>query len=146
MLYMIREELAHRTISRLFGAYDVVIVDTVLERSAPDAPLPFSPQGTLRKVVQSVANTSGLNVVPFAPNDDGISPDDGPMALHVLAGLHALDDTTTERMNSWIGHYSSIKQASAQRLLVLTDSVFIKDEPYDWAANPRVAVVFIEGS
>ena len=146
MLYMIREELAHRTISRLFGAYDVVIVDTVLERNAPDAQLPFSPQGTLRKVVQSVANTSGLNVVPFAPDVNGSSPGDGAMALHVVAGLHALDNAATEQMNSWIFDYSSIKQAAAQRLLVLTDSIFIKDQPHDWASDPKVAVVFIEGS
>jgi hypothetical protein len=147
MLHIIGHELAHRTIARLFGAYDVVILDTHLEPEAEGAKFPFSPaQSTLRDLVQSVANTSGLNVVRFEPDDDGVSPDDGPMALHVLVGLHALDDREAERIEGFIRHYSSVKNAASQRLLVLTDSVFVRAEPHGWATDPRIAVVHIEGS
>jgi hypothetical protein len=147
MLYVIGENLAHRTIARLLGAYDVVILDTHLEPREEGAKFAFSPaQSSLRNLVQGVANTSGLNVVRFAPGDDGVSPDDGPMALHVLVGLHALDDREAERIEGFIRHYSSVKNASSQRLLVLTDSVFVRAEPHGWAVDPRIAVVHIEGS
>jgi len=146
MLYLIAETLAHRTIARLLGAYDVVIVDTALEPEEEGSKFPFSPaQSSLRKLVQSVANTSGLNVTPFAPDDSGVSPGDGPMALHVIVGLHALDDRDAERIEGFIRNYSSMKNASPQRLLVLTDSVFVREEPHGWAADPRIAVVHIEG-
>jgi len=147
MLHIIGHELAHRTIARLLGAYDVVILDTALEPEEEGSKFPFSPaQSSLRKLVQSIANTSGLNVTPFAPDDSGVSPGDGPMALHVVVGLHALDDLEAERIEGFIPHYSSMKNASSQRLLVLTDSVFVRGEPHGWAADPRIAVVHIEGS
>jgi len=147
MLYLIAETLAHRTIARLLGAYDVVIVDTALEPEEEGSKFPFSPgQASLRKLVQSVANTSGLNVTPFVHDDSGVFPDDGPMALHVVVGLHALDDRDAERAEGFIRNYSSMKNASSQRLLVLTDSVFVRGEPHGWAADPRIAVVHIEGN
>jgi len=147
MLHIIGHELAHRTIARLLGAYDVVILDTALEPEEEGSKFPFSPaQSSLRKLVQSIANTSGLNVTPFAPDDSGVSPGDGPMALHVVVGLHALDGLEAERIEGFIRHYSSMKNASSQRLLVLTDSVFVRGEPHGWAADPRIAVVHIEGS
>jgi len=147
MLYLIAETLAHRTIARLLGAYDVVIVDTALEPEDEGSKFPFSPgQPSLRKLVQSVANTSGLNVTPFVHDDSGVLPDDGPMALHVVVGLHALDDRDAERVEGFIRNYSSMKNASSQRLLVLTDSVFVRGEPHGWAADPRIAVVHIEGN
>ncbi len=145
MLHIIREGGAHRTIARLLAAYDVVVLDTALEHRK-ESKLAYSPiEPSLRDLVQGVANTCGLNVVPFSPDEDGVSPGDGPMALHVLAGFHALDDATADRVSSFMRHYSSIKQTAAQRLLVLTDSIFIRNEPHEWAADPKIAVVHVEG-
>lgn len=147
MLYLIGHNGAHRTIARLLGAYDVVVVDVPLERGKEGDRFAYSPvDHALRTLVQGVANTSGLNVVPFSPDDDGVSPDDGPMALHVLSGFHALDDAEADRVSGFMRHYSSIKQTSSQRLLVLTDSIFIRNEPYDWTADSKIAVVHVEGN
>lgn len=148
MLHIIGHELAHRTIARLFGAYDVVVVDTRLKSEEDEgAAFPFSPAQTVfRDLLRNIAHASGLDIVRFAPDENGASPGDGPMALHVLVGLHALDEGEAERMHGFVRHYSSVKNAAAQRLLVLTDSLPVRAEPHGWSADPRIAVVHIEGS
>lgn len=146
MLHIVSADLAHRTIARLFGAYDVVIVDLPMIVAPKGARLPYQPADMpLANLVEGIAQQTGQNVVAFAPSEDRLVAGGDPLALHVLAGLNHLDDERRSGIIKAIAGYPREKEAATQRLLVLTDSLFLSDEPHGWAASPDVALVHIEG-
>ncbi len=145
MLHIVPEENLHRTVARLYGAYDVVVVDLPLV-AAPDGRWNFQPfEPTLRNLVNGVANYGGFNQVEPMLVEGRLPKDDHENALHVVTGLHETPEDDRLSVLGMICRYSRIKSHPGQRLLVLTDSVTRLDSPQPWAHQRDIAIVHVQG-
>jgi hypothetical protein len=144
MLQLISRNVApHRTIARLLGAFDVVVVDLPLI-VGKDAWRFVSPD--LPDLLTGIQNHVGLNPRALRPETLGRDLSEADQTtMHVVDGLHSHGSLHGAVLMDAISGYALRKNHPAQRLLVLTDTLFVSDEPSPYVGSPDVAYVQIEG-
>jgi len=145
MLHIVREDNLHRTITRLFAMYDVVVIDLPLERDDKSR-WNFHPfERSIRNLINGISNYGAFNQVEPMLVAGRIPKDDHENALHVVTGLSALSTEDRNSTVTTIMTYSEIKSHPGQRLLVLTDSLTALESPHAWMHRQDIAIVHVEG-
>lgn len=148
MLHLIGADKPDRTVARLFGAYDVVVLDVSLrDPKAAGFESPWLRTPVCERVsIERIADITALEPVRLAKRGlDEITPK-RPKLLHVVDGLHAFKRKDLAWMEGVTSYFQAVRHHPSNRLLVYVDSLTAGLGAYErWTGSPNVALVQIEG-